>query len=95
MTSVQLTVVLSIVGALVSIAGIYFLARSNARDNVQAQQTRTDNAVAVERQRGLDAAAALQLQLNTANQTIERRDRQIEAKDRRIEALEDELRRAR
>lgn len=81
-----LEVALGIVGGLVGILTVYFLARQNAREQTELLQKRVDEAVR-------SATESLRAQLTTANQVILRRDRTIEARERRIEELEDELRR--
>lgn len=88
MTTGQVEVLIGILGGIVGIMTVYFLAKSNARDNLLLIQKRVDDAVTA-------AVGPLKEQLVTANQQILRRDRLLERAQQRIDQLEDELRRAR
>lgn len=84
MTAAQWSVVGVIFSLIVGAITLYFLARSNARENQRQRAEATQRAVD-------DASRPLKDQLVTANSRILYLERQGEAKDKRINELEDKL----
>jgi cell division protein FtsX len=86
--SQTLTTVSILVGIFAALAGVWFYAKSSAREASKQTQDAIDKAVDT-------ASQPLRDQIATLNQVVARRDRVIELRDSRIDSLEDELRRGR